>query len=188
MTILAAALTALSSQNGICQSTVKIVPEEISESGIFNRYVVTADDTQFSVIQPAGWGVSHSPEGKSLSFRSPRNGMSFKAQWKAASEFPPESRKDPIGWLISNQFEQATLSDKQVAHGQGIDGTAFNVRHVVGERHRFASRAGFFALNGGYLVATLTVPEASAKEIDAAWVGLVNSLDLKVAPKAAGAK
>lgn len=178
----------LCSGRGWCQSTVRITQEEISEAGIFNRYVVTSGAVVFSIIQPPGWGVSHSAEGKSLLLRAPKGGGSLKAQWKSSEELPPEAQKDVAAWVVSSQFTQATVTDKQPCHGMGIDGTAITVRHLVGERHFFVSRVGVFTLNGGCLLATYTVPEAGGKQLDAEWVGLVNSLELKSSPGAAGGK
>jgi len=186
---LAALLVALLGPvRGMCQSTLRITQEEISESGIFNRYVVTAGKVEFSIIQPPGWGVSHSAEGKSLLLRAPKGGGSLKAQWKPEDDLPPEARKDVAAWVVSSQFNQATVMDKQPCHGMGIDGTAVTIRHLVGERQFFVSRVGLFSLNGGCLLATYTVPESGGKQLDMEWVGLVNSLELKMVPEGAGGK
>jgi hypothetical protein len=90
--------------------------------------------------------------------------------------------------LVSSQFNQATVMDKQPCHGMGIDGTAVTIRHLVGERQFFVSRVGLFSLNGGCLLATYTVPESGGKQLDMEWVGLVNSLELKMVPEGAGGK
>ena len=178
----------LGSGRGWCQSTLRITQEEISEAGIFNRYVVTSGTVEFSIIQPPGWGVSHSAAGISLLLRAPKGGGSLKAQWKSQDELPPEARKDVAAWVISSQFTQATVTDRQPCHGMGIDGTAITVRHLVGERQFFVSRVGLFALNGGCLLATYTVPESNGKQLETEWIGLVNSLELKSSPGAAGGK